>query len=205
MATRAFRPGLRRGHGQHAGAPGLPAGMSQRCTIAREPRVFDRTRERVDGPHPERQGANFADLAVEWLATRQPVVATWLEGVHGFDGRPALAAVDELPAKRGRLRALSKPGSRPTRSRSATLPRRSSSTSRSTLAACSTGIAAVLTGSTSVVARILNGIPAPALILWDRRTVVGTAALGRPCRVCRAVAAVHSVDPGSSGTRRWRH
>ncbi len=34
-----------------------------------------------------------ADLAVEWLAKRQPVVATWLEGVHGFDGRPALQDV----------------------------------------------------------------------------------------------------------------
>ena len=32
---RELWPGLRRGHGQHAGAQGLPAGMSQRCTVAR--------------------------------------------------------------------------------------------------------------------------------------------------------------------------
>ncbi len=32
---RDLRPGFRRGHGQHAGAQGLPAGMPQRCTVAR--------------------------------------------------------------------------------------------------------------------------------------------------------------------------
>jgi glycine betaine/proline transport system substrate-binding protein len=120
-----------------------------------------------------------ADLAVEWLATRQPVVATWLEGVHGFDGRPALAAVDE-PAKRGHLSAFETwitANKIPVGDAATTFVEYTKKHARGLF----DGIAAVLTGSTSVVARILNGIPAPALILliaglsWVLRRSVGLA------------------------------
>ena len=120
-----------------------------------------------------------ADLAVEWLAKRQPVVATWLEGVHGFDGRPALQAVDE-PARLSRLSAFETwitANKIPVGDAATTFVEYTKKHARGLF----DGIAAVLTGSTNVVARILHGVPAPALILliaglsWVLRRSIGLA------------------------------
>jgi glycine betaine/proline transport system substrate-binding protein len=120
-----------------------------------------------------------SDLAVEWLAKRQPVVATWLEGVHGFDGRPALLAVD-APARLGHLSAFETwitANKIPVGDTATTLVEYTKKHARGLF----DGIAAVLTGSTNVVARILHGVPAPALILliaglsWVLRRSIGLA------------------------------
>jgi choline ABC transporter permease protein len=120
-----------------------------------------------------------SDLAVEWLAKRPPVVARWLEGVHGFDGRPALQAVAE-PARRGRLSAFETwitANKLPVGDAATTFVEYTKKHARGLF----DGIAAVLTGSTSVVARILHGVPAPVLILliagvsWVLRRSVGLA------------------------------
>ncbi len=120
-----------------------------------------------------------SDLAVEWLARRQPIVATWLEGVHGFDGRPALQVVAE-PAKLSHLSAFETwitTNKIPVGDTATTFVEYTKQHARGLF----DGIAAVLTGSTNVVARILNGVPAPALILliaglsWVLRRSVGLA------------------------------
>ena len=120
-----------------------------------------------------------SDLAVEWLAKRQPIVATWLEGVHGFDGRPALRAVDK-PAKLGHLSAFETwitANKIPVGDAATTFVEYTKKHARGLF----DGIAAVLTGSTNVVARILHGVPAPALILviaglsWVLRRSIGLA------------------------------
>jgi len=104
-----------------------------------------------------------ADLAVEWLAKRQPVVATWLTGVKRFDGQPALQAVDE-PAKVRHLSAFEDwitANKIPVGDAATTAVEYTKKHARGLF----DGIAAVLTGSTNVVAGILHGVPAPALIL----------------------------------------
>ena len=120
-----------------------------------------------------------SDLAVEWLAKRQPIVATWLEGVHGFDGRPALQVVAE-PAKLSRLSAFETwitANKIPVGDAATTFVEYTKQHARGLF----DGIATVLTGSTRVVARILNGVPAPVLILliaglsWVLRRSIGLA------------------------------
>ena len=104
-----------------------------------------------------------ADLAVEWLAKRPPVVQAWLTGVTGFDGRPALLAVD-APLRAGRLSAFEDwitANKIPVGDAATTLVEYTKKHARGLF----DGIAAVLTGSTNVVARILHGVPAPALIV----------------------------------------
>ncbi|MGB7905670.1 MAG: choline ABC transporter permease subunit [Steroidobacteraceae bacterium] len=118
-----------------------------------------------------------ADLAVEWLAGRPPVVATWLAGVTRLDGRPALQAVDE-PAQVGRLSAFEDwitTNKIPVGDAATTFVEYTKKHARGLF----DGIAAALTGSTNVVAKILHGVPAPALILliaalsWVLRRSIG--------------------------------
>jgi glycine betaine/proline transport system substrate-binding protein len=120
-----------------------------------------------------------ADLAVEWLAQRPPVLETWLAGVTSFDGRPALQAVAQ-PAKAGRLSAFEDwvTGNKiPVGDAATTFVEYTKKHARGLF----DGVAALLTGSTSLVARILNGIPAPALIVviaalsWALRRSIGLA------------------------------
>ena len=174
-----FRPELRRCHGQHAGAQGLPAanvptwpGCSQNLEFSVE--LENEWMDRILSDK-----VRTADLAVEWLAKRQPVVATWLDGVHGFDGRPALQAVDE-PAKVSHLSAFEDwitANKIPVGDAATTFVEYTKKHARGLF----DGIAAVLTGATNVVARILNGVPAPALILliaglsWVLRRSLGLA------------------------------
>jgi glycine betaine/proline transport system substrate-binding protein len=118
-----------------------------------------------------------ADLAVEWLATRQPVVETWLAGVTRIDGQSALQGVDQ-PTKVGRLSAFEAwitANKIPVGDSATTFVEYTKRHARGLF----DGIAAVLTGSTNVVARILHGVPAPALILliaalsWVLRRSIG--------------------------------
>jgi glycine betaine/proline transport system substrate-binding protein len=120
-----------------------------------------------------------ADLAVEWLARGDPVVRAWLAGVTGFDGRPALQAGD-APAKLSHLSAFE------TWVTANKIPVGDAATTfveyiKKHAGSLFDGVAAVLTGSTSVVARILHGVPAPALILliaglaWVLRRSIGLA------------------------------
>jgi choline ABC transporter permease protein len=104
-----------------------------------------------------------ADLAVEWLARRQPVVETWLAGVTRIDGQSALQAVDG-PAKVGHLSAFEDwitANKIPVGDTATTFVEYTKKHARGLF----DGIAAVLTGSTNVIARILHGVPAPALIV----------------------------------------
>jgi glycine betaine/proline transport system substrate-binding protein len=104
-----------------------------------------------------------ADLAVEWLARRQPVVETWLAGVTRIDGQSALQAVDG-PAKVGHLSAFEDwitANKIPVGDSATTFVEYTKKHARGLF----DGIAAVLTGSTNVIARILHGVPAPALIV----------------------------------------
>jgi choline ABC transporter permease protein len=104
-----------------------------------------------------------ADLAVEWLARRQPVVDTWLAGVTRIDGQSALQAVDG-PAKVGHLSAFEDwitANKIPVGDSATTFVEYTKKHARGLF----DGIAAVLTGSTNVIARILHGVPAPALIV----------------------------------------
>ncbi len=104
-----------------------------------------------------------ADLAVEWLAKRPPVVAAWLDGVTGFDGRPAQQAVDE-PSRVSHLSAFEDwitTNKIPVGDAATTFVEYTKKHARGLF----DGIAAVLTGSTNVVARILNSVPAPVLIV----------------------------------------
>ncbi len=104
-----------------------------------------------------------ADLAVEWLAKRQPVVETWLAGVTRIDGQSALQAVDG-PAKIGQLSAFEDwitANRIPVGDSATTFVEYTKKHARGLF----DGVAAVLTGSTNVIARILHGVPAPALIV----------------------------------------
>jgi len=118
-----------------------------------------------------------ADLAVEWLARRQPVVETWLAGVTRIDGQSALQAVDG-PAKVGHLSAFEDwitANKIPVGDSATTFVEYTKKHARGLF----DGIAAALTGSTNVVAKILHGVPAPALILliaalsWVLRRSIG--------------------------------
>ncbi|MEY2920738.1 MAG: Glycine betaine transport system permease protein OpuAB [Pseudomonadota bacterium] len=118
-----------------------------------------------------------ADLAVEWLAKRDPVVQTWLTGVTGFDGQPAFKAVDE-PTKVAHLSAFEDwitANKIPVGDAATTFVEYTKKHAHGLF----DGIAAVLTGATNVVARILNGVPAPALIVliaglsWVLRRSIG--------------------------------
>jgi glycine betaine/proline transport system substrate-binding protein len=104
-----------------------------------------------------------ADLAIEWLARRPPVLETWLAGVTRIDGRPALQAVGG-PAKAGRLSAFENwitANKIPVGDTATTFVEYTKKHARGLF----DGIAAALTGSTNIVARILYGVPAPALIV----------------------------------------
>ncbi len=118
-----------------------------------------------------------ADLAVEWLAKRPPVVQTWLAGVTGFDGRPAQQAFDE-PRQVIHLSAFEDwitANKIPVGDAATTFVEYTKKHAHGLF----DGIAAVLTGSTNVVARILNGVPAPVLIVliaalsWVLRRSIG--------------------------------
>jgi len=104
-----------------------------------------------------------ADLAVEWLATGDPVVQTWLAGVTGFDGRSARQAVAE-PTRVGHLSAFEDwitANKIPVGDAATTFVEYT----KKHASGLFDGIAAVLTGATNVVARILHSVPAPALIV----------------------------------------
>ena len=74
----SFGPDFGAATGQHRRASRLPRAVPERRPPAAEPRVRRRHRERVDGPHPERQGARVRSRAANgWRSGRRSSSAGW--------------------------------------------------------------------------------------------------------------------------------
>jgi glycine betaine/proline transport system substrate-binding protein len=104
-----------------------------------------------------------ADLAHEWVAGNPPQLAGWLEGVQSFDGQPALARLAG-PAKASRLTAFEDwvtSHKIPVGDAATTVVEYTKRHARGFF----DGVAAVLTGATNLVFRVLHGVTAPVLIV----------------------------------------
>ncbi len=104
-----------------------------------------------------------SDLAVQWLAKRPPELERWLAGVQSFDGSPALKSV-EPPARLSHLSSFEDwvtANKIPVGDAATTFVEWTKKHARGLF----DGVANVLIGATNIVAGILNGVPAPALIL----------------------------------------
>jgi glycine betaine/proline transport system substrate-binding protein len=104
-----------------------------------------------------------AELAREWVGGHPPELDRWLEGVKTFDGRPAIEAFRK-PAKVGGLSAFEDWVT------AHKIPVGDWMTdfvdwTKRDMRGFFDGVAGSLTAATAVVAAVLNGVPAPVLIL----------------------------------------
>ena len=178
------------------GAQGLPRAMPEPGPPAAEPRVLGRHRERMDGPDPDGQGAHGRSRRA--VAGRQAAGARAMAGRRADVRRAGPRCRPWTSPPRSASSTPSKPGSRPTRFRSATRQPTFVEYTKRHARGLFDGIASVLTGATNVVAKILNGVPALVLIALIAGTRLGAAPLRRAGDLRRAGAAVHH-EPGLLG------